>query len=211
MKKLNFSECTLELLDETFHLKQVFQDDVLQNWLSKDTEITQLEKQVLELYQNRIKIYGHDWNEFELRQQFIGPIFTLVDFTSQRYGLFAERSFGGVIDKIELSGNPDGMIASGFRSPKQPYFCFNEYKKTLEQKGDPAGQCLAPMLIAQEMNNHKHKIYGCYVVGAAWYFMILQGKEYTISTFYNATDDDIFEIFRILKILKQIIMDLVIS
>ncbi|OQY43650.1 MAG: hypothetical protein B6242_14295 [Anaerolineaceae bacterium 4572_78] len=162
MKKLNFSECTLELLDETFHLKQVFQDDVLQNWLSKDTEITQLEKQVLE-------------------------------------------------HKIELSGNPDGMIASGFRSPKQPYFCFNEYKKTLEQKGDPAGQCLAPMLIAQEMNNHKHKIYGCYVVGAAWYFMILQGKEYTISTFYNATDDDIFEIFRILKILKQIIMDLVIS
>jgi len=39
--------------------------------------------------------------------------------------------------------------------------------------------------------------------------MTLQGKEYCISNGYMATRDDIFDIFRILKTLKQIVIRLV--
>ena len=108
-----------------------------------------------------------------------------------------------------MGGNPDSVIASGRRSPKKPYFCFHEFKRQHETKGDPAGQCLAAMLVAQELNEHKHPIYGCYVQGLDWFFMILEGKEYCISNGYMATRDDIFDIFRILKALKQIVIRLV--
>jgi hypothetical protein len=46
-------------------------------------------------------------------------------------------------------------------------------------------------------------------MGHDWYFIVLQGKEYTLSTPYMAARDDVFDIFRILKALKQIISELI--
>ena len=68
---------------------------------------------------------------------------------------------------------------------------------------------LAAMLVAQELNEHKHPIYGCYVKGVIWYFVVLQGKEYAISLPYVAVREDIFAIVSILKALKPIIRDLI--
>lgn len=209
MDRLNFNECTLAKLDKLFQLRQTFEANALQNWLSRSVELTPFEKEALRLHQNQVKIYGHDWNEFELKQQFIGPMFTLVNFASQAYGIFAERKFGGIVNEIELYGKPDGLIASGFREPEKPYFCLQEYKREQDPEGDAAGQCLAAMLVAQEINEHKHPVYGCYVVGTNWYFMTLQDKSYSISLPYVSTRDDIFDIFCILKELKQIVIDLV--
>ncbi|OQY41851.1 MAG: hypothetical protein B6242_16815 [Anaerolineaceae bacterium 4572_78] len=209
MEKLKFSECTLVLLDELFILYEDKSLEILKTWLHAKAEIDTVENQVLKRYQRSINIYWHDWNEFELIQHFIGPMFALVDFSNRAFGLFAQRNFATVVNGIELHGKPDGIIASGYRSPKQPYFCFQEYKREQDPEGDPAGQCLAAMLVAQEMNEHKHPIYGCYVVGANWYFMALCGKKYAISPAYVATREHIFDIFRILKVLKEIIINLV--
>ena len=206
---LKFNECTLLKLDKTFALSQVEENQILQDWIGSHADISDFEQQSLNLYQGILKRHVHDWNEVELRQHFIGPILTLVNFSNPKFTMFAERSFSGVVDDIELSGKPDGMIASGFREPEKPYFCFQEYKKERDPLGDPAGQALAAMLVAQEINEHKHPIYGCYVVGDLWRFMILQGKTYAISKAYVATDDAIFDIFRVLKALKQIIIRLV--
>ncbi|OQY46959.1 MAG: hypothetical protein B6242_06370 [Anaerolineaceae bacterium 4572_78] len=203
---LNFSECTLALLDKKFNLSQILKCEILENWLNQDAEISSFEKQLLHRIQHKLILNVHDWNETELIQNFIGPVFAFVDYTTKRCNFFAGRYFSGIVHEIELHGKPDGMIASGFREPEQPYFCFQEYKKSMEQKGDPAGQCLAAMLVAQEMNEHQTAIYGCHVIGADWYFMLLQGKEYIITPAYVATRDDIFDIFRILKALKQIII-----
>ncbi|MCP4348875.1 MAG: hypothetical protein GY795_25630, partial [Desulfobacterales bacterium] len=54
-----------------------------------------------------------------------------------------------------------------------------------------------------------HPIYGAYVIGREWCFIILQEKNYAISEPYIATKDDIFDIFRILRVLKDIIIKLV--
>jgi len=39
-----------------------------------------------------------------------------------------------------------------------------------------------------------------------WFFMVLQGKEYATSDEYSAIKPEIFDIFRILKGLKQMII-----
>ncbi len=73
----------------------------------------------------------------------------------------------------------------------------------LDPKGDPAGQALAAMLAAQDVNEHRRPIYGCYVVGDMWRFMLLQERAYCLSDSYSETGGDgVFEIFRILKALK---------
>ena len=68
------------------------------------------------------------------------------------------------------------------------------------------GQALIAMMVAQEYTNNDHPIYGCYVVGRYWYFMVLKDQKYAISNTYVAThDSEILDIFRIMLGLKFII------
>jgi hypothetical protein len=61
------------------------------------------------------------------------------------------------------------------------------------------------MLVAKELNNNQRPIYGVYVVGRNWFFMVLQDKEYVITKAYQAVDDDIYDILKLLKHLKSLI------
>ena len=97
------------------------------------------------------------------------------------------------------------MIATGIRNPHTPYFCLHEYKRSIENQGTPDAQVLAAMLVARELNNNKLPIYGLFVVGLVWNFIVLQGNEYCISKSYNADDEEIHIIFKMIKTVKQII------
>ena len=121
---------------------------------------------------------------------------------NQKFAYFLERPLSATIGDYELSGRVDGMIATGFRNPKLPYFCMNEYKKAKDPNGDPQGQALIAMLVTQQLNDNKHPVYGCYIVGRQWVFMALEGKEYAFSKSFTVDDDEIFDIYRILKSLK---------
>jgi hypothetical protein len=54
-----------------------------------------------------------------LAAHFIGPIFSFVDYTTAYFNDFGERIISATINNIELTGKPDGIIASGFREPEQ--------------------------------------------------------------------------------------------
>jgi hypothetical protein len=206
---LNFKDCTLSKLDKIFGLQEVTESQILEEWLTASSEISEFERQTLLNLRKKLKRNVHDWNEAELAQYFIGPLLTLVDYTTDRFNLFAERPFSGIVQGIEMKGRPDAVIATGIREPEKPFFCFQEYKKELDPEGDHAAQALAAMLVAQEINENKHPIYGCYVKGRDWFFMALHGKYYAISEPYIASrDDDIFYIFRILKELKLVILEI---
>ncbi|HDN27776.1 MAG TPA: hypothetical protein ENG03_11920 [Thioploca sp.] len=194
----SFKEWTLAELDKTFRLDVLDSSTVLEHWLTGQAECSDFERQVLRSFQKILHTHVHDWNETELAYNFIGPVMAFANF-------FAERAFSGTVDEIEMGGRPDGMIASGFRKPEQPYFCFQAYKKETDPEGDPAAQALAAMLVAQELNQHRFPVYGCYVKGEIWHFMTLQERAYCISDGYVATRDDLLEIFRMLKVLKQLI------
>jgi len=202
----NFREWTLAELDKTFHLRQIRTSPVLENWLGGSAEISETERLFLTVFREKLLHNVHDWNEAELAQYFIGPVLTLTDYSTDDFNLFAQRHFSAVVDGIEMSGKPDAIIASGRREPEKPFFCFHEYKRETDPEGDPAAQTLAAMLAAQELNENQRPVYGCYVKGRDWFFMILQTKEYAISEPYIATRDDLFDIFRILRVLKQIIL-----
>ncbi len=90
----------------------------------------------------------------------------------------------------------------------QNKLCFHEYKKEHEPKGDPAAQALSAMLVARELNHRAHPIYGIYVVGKLWHFMLLDGDAYVISKGFLADDEEIFTIFKILKALKAILLEI---
>jgi hypothetical protein len=209
--KVNFKDCSREYLEETFFIEQVRQHNILDNWLiKKETySLNELETMMISRLQAKLCYRVDDWNELELIEYFIAPLFALIDFSADDYSMFANREMQAVIDNIKLTGTPDAIIAKGRRSPKIPYFCFNEYKREEESKGEPIGQCLAAMLVAQALNNNEKPIYGVVVKGEKWQFIVLQNKEYAISKSYRATDEELYEIVKLLKHMKTIIEEFV--
>jgi hypothetical protein len=205
MQKSNFRDWSLDRIDQTFDTKPAPQMDSLTAWLAIDSPIENSEREYLQRLQRTLRIGGYDWNEVELENKLISPLIILAELDCYEYCYFLERDLEGTLGEHELTGRVDGMIASGFRSPKAPYFCLYEYKKEKEPNGDPAGQALIAMLIAQEKNKDDLPIYGSYIIGRNWYFMVLEGKSYTISNGYAAESDDIFAIFKAIKALKGMI------
>lgn len=210
MQKSNFSEWTRYELEKVFALVQVEKHLIWEEWWLKAQQQTMDEFAIEQLIRlQNILIYRvDDWNEAELAEQFIGPLLTLVNFNTQHFAIFAQREISAIIGNYELIGKPDAIIAQGRRVPEIPYFCFHEYKREFEPKGDPAGQVLVAMLVAQELNGHKIPVYGLYISGDKWRFMLLQGTAYYISRSLTADSDSIFDIFKILKALKQTLIEL---
>ncbi len=198
----SFKDCTLKFLEKTFNLEEFDSLPALDSWLNATTELSDFETKHLIYLRKILDFNVHDWNEYELDSHFIGPVFTLTNFSSKKFNHYAQRPLKGIIDNYELSGKPDGMIASGRREPEVPFFAFQEYKKELDPEGDPAGQTLAAMLVGQALNENRFPLYGCYVVGSFWYFMALNNRAYSITNGLNALTDDIFKIFSLLKTLK---------
>ena len=213
MLKYYFRQCTLTKLDKEFGLRQTFSNATLEQWLQTPTPLSDYERMVLEHLRHLLSINVPGWNEQELALHFIGPLLSLISFTEPyRFNLFAERRISAIVpglqDDIELLGDPDGMVATGYREPEIPLFAFTEYKRQLDPEGDPAGQTLAAMLTGQTLNAKQQPIYGAYVVGSDWRFMVLEGIHYSISRDYSALSDEIFVILSALKTLKSIILDL---
>lgn len=211
----SFSDCTLLYLEKNFGLEQVDTLAGLTNWLqlSEEIALSDFEKEELSLFQSLLKDNILHWNEQELSLHFIGPMFSSVRFTNRQhyFNLFAERPIETTVEDlnrqvIRLFGKPDGLIATGYREPESPFFCFTEYKKHREPNGEPEGQCLSAMLVGQTINQKPGQaMYGCFVMGRDWYFMVLEGKSYCISRGYDATTEHLYVIFKMLKALKETI------
>jgi hypothetical protein len=195
----NFRDWTLDKIDDAFGLRQVYEMNTLAQLITPSYELNDFEKQYINTLQEHFKYGGDDWNEVELENKFISPMIVLAFKPNDRYAYFLERDLAVKIDDYELSGRVDGLIATGFRNPKKPYFCLNEYKKGTDPNGDPKGQALIAMLAVQQLNQNDSPIYGCYVIGRDWYFMVLENKQYSISRDYSCVTQEVFEIFKILK------------
>ena len=206
MEKLNFNECTLSIMEETFKLIPTKQSKVLTDWVETAIELTDFDRETVrrlcELLQDNVE----HWNEYDISLHFIGPIFSLVNFTQRlRFNLFAQRTIEADINNIKLMGGVDELVASGYREPELPFFAFSEYKKETNPDGDPAGQALAAMLVGQQQNEaegNDFPIYGCYIIGRSWFFIILEGNKYSLSKPFVSTEYE--QALQILRILFQL-------
>lgn len=206
IQKISLNDLTERKVHKLFGIRQVPHLPVLKEWLEKEVVILEEEKLIVKTFQNRLLENINTWNEQELSLGFIGPILNLINFKiPYRMNFFAQRNISSTIGNYYLNGKPDSIISSGHFEPEAPFFCFQEFKKEKETSGDPIGQNLGAMLIGQNENEGKFPIYGCYVIGRNWFFMVLQGTEYAISKSYSTDDEDILEIVRILKALRQLL------
>jgi len=174
IEKLYLNQMTQQGLYKIFGLRKVEKLEDLDRWLEKTTKLTLEEKNIALFYNKRLLKNIDSWNEQELSLGFIGPLVNIIDFkVPYQLNFFAQRPISAIIGDYELSGKPDGMLAAGNFEPEAPFFAFQEYKKDINSSGDPAGQNLAAMLVGQVQNKEQEIIYGCYIVGRLWYFMIM--------------------------------------
>lgn len=202
---MTLGECTIPNLERIFGLKLRDESQFLSAWINQNQALSSFQQEALLFYRKELRANFFNWNEQELSMHFIGPMLSLVDFTGENFNAYANRSIKATIGDIELNGIPDGMIAKGRREPEIPYFCFQEYKKEIDPNGHPAAQALGAMLVGQRLNENKSPIYGCYVIGKFWTFMVLEEKNYALSQGYDATSDEVLTIFQILLSLKDIV------
>ncbi|MEM7538564.1 MAG: hypothetical protein AAF639_40730 [Chloroflexota bacterium] len=204
-----FSKWKILDVEKEFQVQQQSDFNLLNEWLDGDDHTTPLPTESLMSLQKRLIKHFYDWNEQELKIRFIGPIIDLVDFDQADYQPFFEREISVSYNNEKLAGEVDFLVAKGARAPEQPYFFIHEHKKEADATGDPLGQVMIAMIVAQILNQTEHPIYGAYIVGRLWNFVVLHGKEYAVSLGYDATKDDIYGIYNALKEVKAYINTLI--
>lgn len=208
MLKKSFEKCLWEELVRTFGLEKVKDLQALTVWLQGEAVIdTNIAKNLQRLNTLLIDNFWN-WNEDELKMQFISPLLYLVDYNDNaKYHPFSQRYLQMRTEEVELSGFVEWVLATGVQVPREPFFFLHEYKKEQGTDNDPLGQILASMLTAQYLNEHKEKpLYGCYVVGKDWYFIVLEGKKFQTTLAYNVTElDKLEKVFQILTHIKELV------
>ena len=184
---------------------------LLDKWLGSEYSFGDFQKSVIEELKGKLLENADFWNEDELKLQFIAPLLQIIKYDElPGCKVFSQRMLSATINNVSLGGRVDLLIAKGKQKPTEPYFFIHEYKQeTKKGSSDPKGQLLAELVTAQFNNEHRFPLYGCYVVGRMWFFLVLEGKSYAVSNAFNASDNDIYNIVSILMESKSNILSLV--
>jgi hypothetical protein len=204
----SFEQWDTDQLELTFGLKQRDSLPALESWLASDHPVTGEERRFLTMLRDAAHKNVDAWNEDELKMKFIAPLLLLCNFDQERYRAFSGRKFKAVVQGVEIGGEVDFVVATGRKTPREPFFFVHEYKRERGRERDPLGQLLAGMLAAQELNATPHLLYGCYVLGRNWFFVVLEGREYAVSDAFVSSQDDIFQILSIVKQAKELIEEI---
>ncbi len=201
----------LDTLLVEFRLKQLEETKALSNWIEpNEINLDDFAEQVLAKIEPRLKLEIDGWFEEELKMKLLSPIFILSELQEpEKIGIFFERPISAEFEQGKISVITDCMVSSvyGFTTPETPYFFMQEFKKSKGDKQDPEGQMLAAMIAAQHLNNNGKVMYGSYVVGAFWYFTVLDGKNYCRSESFRLTQPkELRQVILTLRKLKQIIL-----
>ena len=195
-------------LEQYFDIKNVKGDlPLLNEWILSQNKISVFEKEQLEIIKQELQQNATYWNEEELKMRFISPLLRLVNIDGEKFRMFFDRQVTAEYKNIKLTGVADMLVATGYQVPTKPFFFIHEFKPEARLDTDPAGQLLAEMIAAQVINDDKKPIFGCYLIGRNWFFVVLEGNEYKISDAFVATQDDIFQIFQILRKVKEYITE----
>jgi hypothetical protein len=208
-----FEKWEFDQLGETFGLKRIYRHfEPLESFLRDDLPpIADTEKGRIEELQNFLFENIDSWNEDELKSFFIIPLIQIVNFNRfQVYKSFTQRTLEAKVkdvngNSVNLRGRVEFIVATGVRSPQKPFFFLHEYKPdpTMGGVSDALGQLLAAMLVTQRNNVPEKELYGSYVIGRNWYFVLLIGNEYSVSPSFDATQEDIYKTVSLLKKIKN--------
>jgi hypothetical protein len=185
-RKKSFDDWTTQEVRLAFNVAQMPATPFLKNWLSATHPPNAHQLQFMEAKRALLERFYRNWNEDELKFQFIAQIVELVDLHGQNFNIFSQRKLSAIVNGITLEGRPEVMIATGQEDPLRPYFFIHEYKPS-KRADEPLGQLLAAMIAAQSHNADDMPVLGCFVIGALWQFVVLEANTYTLSSTYDAT------------------------
>lgn len=198
MKK--FRDWKFEAVELAFGVERVFEHPLLDGWLQAKHEIPDNHRERLEELRYNLIRYIDLYNEEELKVYFIAQVLQMIPFHSKAYRPFMDRMLSATYGEEETTtGKVDWMLAQGKQDPRQPFFFLHEYKREVEASGDPLGQLLIAMMAARQQNQADFPMYGCYVLGRNWFFVVLDGDQYAVSDAYVSTQEDLFRVYEILK------------
>ena len=208
MKKRAFDTWEYEEIELTFGIERVKKQPRLMNWQKATYLLEEPYTSFLHHYQELLTDNADAWNEDELKFFFISPIIGLVSYENPLYKPFTQRNLSASFPdlQLEINGRVEFMLAKGKQHPRQPFFFLHEYKQERKRDNDPLGQLLISMLAAQERNQADFPIYGCFVTGRFWFFVVLEGKQYDVSLAYDATQtNELHQLFAMLHHVKEMI------
>ena len=203
-----FERWKYEEIELTFGTERVKTLSSLSDWLDADEPADDFETHFLNFYHNELVRKVEMWNEDELKFFFISHVITLVNFSKPKvYSSFSQRTIATKRKDInqnfiDLRGRVEFFVATGEQIPRQPFFFVHEYKPLNKTTpSDPLGQLLIAMLATQTLNDTKYPLYGVYIIGKDWHFVVLEDNQYAISPSFDAIR--IAELFKIFSILKR--------
>jgi hypothetical protein len=188
-----------------FNLKRVLGNDspLMQEWLNASISLNAGEQYLFDMIWTDAVNQIDGWQEEDLKMQFIAFVLKLGNLTPhEKYQPYFERVVSATVENCFLKVKTDFMLAKGVLDmPQLPFFHFQQYKRQTDPNGSPIAQVLEAMLIAQALNQNNKPIYGAYVIGKFWNFIILQDKSYFISKSYDGTEKE--ELLQIIAILRK--------
>jgi hypothetical protein len=201
----SFERWTIDEVEKFFGIHQTFKNATLDAWLQSTIALTEAERNTLDSLRQTALENIEFWNEEDLKMKFIAFLLALVPFDERHYKGFLERTIKATVKGEVLSGIVDYIVATGKAEPQVPFFFLQEYKPHRRPSRDPLAQVLSAMIAARERNKTREQMYGSYVLGRQWTFIILDNSTYTLSKAFDATDDDIYRILILLKQMKRYI------
>jgi hypothetical protein len=204
---LPFKKWTIDAVHKAFGLKRLLEHPALNDWLNVPNTLTEEERSYLRKFRSILLQKIATWSEEDLKMKFISHLLEVVDFDeTDDYRSFFDATVKAHINDHTITAKADMTVATGIAEPQVPFFFMQEYKKERGSDNDPLAQVLGAMIVAQNLNDAPHgMMYGCYVIGRNWFFVVLEGSQYAVSTEYSAVKDDLFTIVEILRKLKTII------
>ncbi len=201
----SFERWTIDEVENYFNIHQTYQNSTLEAWLHSTQVLTDAEHRTLEALRQKASENIEFWNEEDLKMKFIAFLLALVPFDEGRYKGFLERTIKATVKGEVISGIVDYIVATGKAEPQVPFFFLQEYKPHRRPGRDVLAQVLSAMIAARERNTPQKTMYGSYVIGRQWFFLVLEENTYTISQAFDITQEDIVRVVQILRGMKRII------
>jgi hypothetical protein len=204
----SFETWEYEEVETVFGLKRVKNPALLTDWFTMSPPISDVTKTFLSIIQERLIDNVDAWNEDELKMFFIAPLLSQMPLEIDDFKPFTQRTLSAKFPdlNLEVSGKIEFVIARGKQRPKQPYFFLHEYKQERRRENDPLGQLLISMVAARHTNETKTPLYGCFVVGRDWFFVVLDEQTYGVSLACDATKNhELYQIVAMLSAMPDIV------
>jgi hypothetical protein len=206
---LSFSKIDFDEIEKFLKIERDFSQKPFKNWFENSENISSEELNFLEKLSNRESLKLHLYKEEDLKAKFIIPILNLVDFTSGDIRDFYEANLSFSTNEFSLNGTVDFVVAKGFDKPKKPIFFIQEFKRGRDFS-DPEPQLISEMFSGLNISKVS-KIYGAYIIGAVWNFVILEKVEerysYYVSRNFDSSDfEKLKSIYKNLLFIKNEVM-----